>query len=83
MPFIMHAHRLPHFAQGRFPAVRANCERIVGVMLVDVKALSAVGTFVYVNGHNLPHFHRNGFMDYGLYPDLAANPLSLAVRYDP
>ena len=56
-PLVMHGHRLPDFAQSRRLAVRANCDRVVGVVLEELEALAASGALVDVDGHITSHYY--------------------------
>ena len=53
----MHSHRLPDFAQGGHLAVRADGDRVVGVMLEEVEPLTASVAFVDVDGHITSHYY--------------------------
>ena len=48
----MHSHRLPDLAQGGRMAVRANGDRVVGVVLEELESLAAFGALVDVDGHH-------------------------------
>ena len=48
----MHSHRLPDFAQGGRLAVRANGDRVVGVVLEELELLAASGALVDVERHH-------------------------------
>ena len=53
----MHSHRLPDFAQGGHLAVRADGDRVVGVMLEYLGLLQAIVAFVDVDGHITSHYY--------------------------
>ena len=48
----MHIDRLPDFTQGGRLAVRANGDRVVGVVLEELEALAASAALVDVDGHH-------------------------------
>lgn len=58
LAFVVHVRNLIHFLQSRLLTLRANCNRVIGVMLKYLGLLQAIVAMINVDGQVRPPFYK-------------------------